>query len=122
MLNTVLLSLGFNAILAGSRLFKPFNNRFGGLVRVNIVSIGGVHYLLDVGFGGYGSPQPVPLLEGTETIEPSGLPHIEPRAEMRVVKQAVVQQVDHTRRLWVYQFRSRPEKRVAANMLFQLGL
>ncbi|KAL5936855.1 hypothetical protein ACKVV1_011412 [Pyricularia oryzae] len=111
LLNTVLLSLGFDVILAGSRVFEPFNNRFGGLMHcVNIVNIGGVHYLLDVGFGGYGPPQPVPLLEGTEAIEPSGLPHIWPRAEMLVVKQAIAQQADQTRRLCVYQFRSGPDK------------
>ncbi|TLS20550.1 uncharacterized protein PpBr36_11230 [Pyricularia pennisetigena] len=111
LLNTVLLSLGFDVILAGSRVFEPCNGRFGGLVHcVNIVNVGGVHYLLDVGFGGYGPPQPVPLLEGAEGIEPNGLQHIGPRAEMRVVKQAIAQQVDHTRRLWVYQFRSGPDE------------
>ncbi|KAI7908663.1 hypothetical protein M0657_012190 [Pyricularia oryzae] len=68
LLNTVLLSLGFDAILAGSR----------------------------------GT--------GTEAIEPSGLPHVGPRAEIRVVKQAIAQQVDQTRRLWVYQLRSGPDK------------
>ncbi|KAI6477400.1 hypothetical protein MCOR13_011780, partial [Pyricularia oryzae] len=109
LLNTVLLSLGFDVILAGSRVFEPCNGRFGGLVHcVNIVKIGGVHYLLDVGFGGYGPPKPVPLLEGTGGIEPNGLQHIGPQAEMRVVKQAIAQQVDQTRRLWVYQFRRGP--------------
>ncbi|TLS30085.1 hypothetical protein PpBr36_02656 [Pyricularia pennisetigena] len=109
--NTVLLSLGFDVILAGSRVFEPCNGKFGGLVHcVNIVKIGGVHYLLDVGFGGYGPPRPVPLLEGTEGIKPDGLQHIGPRAEMRIVKQAIAQQVDQTRRLWVYQFRSGPDK------------
>lgn len=90
LLNTVLLSLGFDVILTGSRVFKPSNNRFGGLVHcVNIINIGGIYYLLDVGFGGYGPPQPVPLFEGTETIKPSGLQYIGPRTEMRIMKQAI---------------------------------
>lgn len=113
-LNTVLLSLGFDAVLAGSRVFEPLNNRYGGLVHcVNIVDIGGVQHLLDVGFGGYGPPYPLPLLEGPELIEAIGsesLQHIGPRAEMRVMRQAIPQQVNQTRRLWVYQFRAGPDQ------------
>ncbi|KAH7311330.1 arylamine N-acetyltransferase 2 [Stachybotrys elegans] len=108
-LNTVLISLGFDAVLAGSRVFEPLNNRYGGLIHcVNLVDIDGVQYMLDVGFGGYGPPRPIPLLEEPELMSAIGtktLQHVGPRAEMRLVRQAIPQQLDQNRRLWVYQFR-----------------
>ncbi|PVI07374.1 arylamine N-acetyltransferase 2 [Periconia macrospinosa] len=113
-LNTVLLSLGFEAILAASRVFEPSNNRYGGLTHcVNIVNISGVQYLLDVGFGGLGPPHPIPLPEEAENVEaiaPPSYHHLGPRAQMRVKREVIPQQISQSRRLWVYEFRADPHQ------------
>lgn len=107
-LNTILLSLGFEAFLVISRVFEPLHNRYGGLMHcVNIVQVGDVQYLLDVGFGAAGPTRPVPLVGGSETMKIHAGPvaeHSPPRAQMRVTTEVIPQQVSQNR-LEVYQFR-----------------
>ena len=51
--HTVLLSLGFDVYMCGSRIYKPAKKGYGGWTHVvNLVTIAGVKYLLDGGFGG----------------------------------------------------------------------
>ncbi len=65
---------------------------------VNIVTIGGQRYIVDVGFGAKGPINPVPLTEGLVH------PHIAP-ASVRIIRTVLPQHTDRTRRLWVYQHR-----------------
>ena len=51
--HTVLLSLGFDVYMCGSRIYKPAKKGYGGWTHVvNLVTIAGIKYLLDGGFGG----------------------------------------------------------------------
>jgi arylamine N-acetyltransferase len=101
--HTVLLSLGFNVYLAGSRIYNG-NDVFGGWTHVvNLATIAGTKYLLDGGFGPQESPRPLALKPGI--VETQLAP-----AQMRVVYEPIPQNLDQSQRIWIYQHRASPEK------------
>ncbi|KAK5134172.1 hypothetical protein LTR08_006832 [Meristemomyces frigidus] len=96
--HTVLLSLGYDVYMAGSRIHYG-DGVYGGWSHVvNLVTIAGVKYFLDGGFGPQGPTRPVPLRAGEvgEQIAP---------AQMRLVWEAIPPMLDQGQRIWVYQYR-----------------
>ena len=65
---------------------------------VNLVTVSGKKYMVDVGFGGNGATAPLPLEEGT-IHERLG------QSEMRLVKTKIPEQTDASQKLWIYQIR-----------------
>jgi len=71
---------------------------------VNIVTFSdGSKYMVDVGFGGDGATAPLPLLEGHVT-------HNIGSQEIQLVHGTIDQQVDKSRKLWIYQYRNGADK------------
>lgn len=78
---TVLRSLGFSVMSAGARVAtnygapeegreNPDDVSYGGFThQVNIVTIEGVKYFVDCGFGGAGPTRPVPLVDGYIAVQ-----------------------------------------------------
>ena len=95
----VLFSLGFDVYMAGSRIYHPDTVRYGGWSHcVNIVTIAGVKYLLDGGFGGNGPSRPVPLQHGEV------LTQILPN-QMRVMHEPITQNLDRSQEVWIFEHR-----------------
>lgn len=97
--HTVLLSLGFDVYMCGCRIYSPAKQAYGGWTHVvNIVTIAGVKYLLDGGFGGSGPSKPVPLhhQEITHQIAP---------AQMRLCFESLRQNLNSSYKVWVVQIR-----------------
>ncbi|CAJ2509633.1 Uu.00g146590.m01.CDS01 [Anthostomella pinea] len=94
--HTVLLSLGFAVYVAGAQVYEPSEGIYGFSHCVNIVTIGGVRYIVDVGFGANGPVGPVPLEAGLEHA------HVEP-ARVRLLHEPIPQQTDQGCRVWIYQ-------------------
>lgn len=69
---------------------------------VNIVTISGKKYLVDVGFGGNGATTPLPLEEEAvhERIAPG---------EMRLIRSKLPEHTDVNQRMWIYQHRQTPD-------------
>ena len=67
---------------------------------VNVVTLAGRKYMLDVGFGGNGPIQPM-LLDDANAAH---LRHIAP-AESRLVRESISQSTDRGQELWQYQHR-----------------
>ena len=100
--HTILLSVGFKAHMAGSRIHHG-DGIYGGWSHViNIVTIAGAKYFLDGGFGPQGPTKPVPLEDGEAGVQ------IAP-AEMRVVWENIAQNLDPDQRVWIYQYRINSE-------------
>lgn len=98
-IHLILHSLRFDAYMAGSRIFRSPEAGYGGWTHVvNIVTIAGVRYLLDGGFGSPGPTHPIPLIPGAVR------PQISP-AESRVVYEALPDGVSSASKLWIYQYR-----------------
>ncbi|KAL8769065.1 MAG: hypothetical protein Q9209_004851 [Squamulea sp. 1 TL-2023] len=71
---------------------------------VNIITIAGTKYMVDVGFGGNGATAPLTLEEsetGCERIVPS---------EMRLIRSNIQQNTDPDQRLWLYQARESSDR------------
>lgn len=66
---------------------------------VNIVTIDGKRYMVDVGFGGNGPTHPLPLVDGKVSVG------IAPE-ELRLLWTSIAQHSDPSQRLWVYQHRN----------------
>lgn len=96
--HTVLLSLGFNVFMAGSRIYRAHGEYGGWTHVVNLVNIAGTRYLLDGGFGPEGPSRPFPLNDG----EVSG--QIAP-AQMRLLHESIPQNLDQSQKVWVTQHR-----------------
>ena len=68
---------------------------------VNLVTIGGKLYMVDLGFGSNGPTQPLPLEDGyvMASIEPSS---------MRLIRDFIPDQTDRgeDQKLWIYQYRT----------------
>ena len=95
----ILLSLRFDVYMAGSRIYRPQSDRYGGWTHVvNLVTIGGIRYLTDGGFGGQGPSAPLAL-------DPGGVCSQIAPAQMRVVKEPIPNNVDRSQRPWIYQHR-----------------
>lgn len=96
---TVLYSLGFDVYMGGSRIYSPKAKKYGGWTHViNLVTISGVKYMLDGGYGGRGPCRPVAVEVG-KVVD-----HVEP-AQMRLVYEAIPQHLDRSQRVWVCQHR-----------------
>lgn len=95
---TILLSLGFDVYMCGSRIYKAETQTYGGWTHVvNIVTIAGTKFLCDGGFGGSGPSCPIPLHHGQVQTQ------IAP-AEMRLVFAPIRQNLtDH--KVWIFQHR-----------------
>lgn len=98
----ILYSLGFNVYMCGSRIFSPGSNTFGGWTHVvNLVTVGEQKYLLNGGFGGNGPPCPVPLAH--DEIQSQIAP-----AEMRLLHAPIPENLNQSRKLWIFQSRYDP--------------
>lgn len=96
--HTVLRALGFDLYLAGARVRHPDTGRYGGFSHcVNLVRIGDTKYMVDVAFGANEPVAPLPLVVGREHG------HVGP-ARVRLVHEAIPQNLDQECRLWIYQF------------------
>ena len=97
--HTVLLSLGFDVYMAGSRVYHPPRDRYGGWTHlVNLITIAGRRYVVDGGFGGNGPSCPVALDHGVASTQ------IEP-AQTRVMFEPIPDNVDQSQKVWVFQHR-----------------
>ncbi|KAI1843434.1 hypothetical protein JX265_013316 [Neoarthrinium moseri] len=97
--HTLLLSLGFDVSMAGARVYDPGRQRYGGFSHcVNIVTVAGVQYMVDVAFGANGPTRPVPMEPGHEGV------HIEP-ASVRLVNEPIPQNLNQRSKVWIYQHR-----------------
>lgn len=93
-------SLGYNTYLGGSRIHSPATGTFGGWTHVvNLVSIAGTKYLIDIGFGARGPITPIPLCRD-EAVHA----HIAP-AQCRVVQQPLPGSLSG-QDIWMYQWRT----------------
>lgn len=101
--HTILLSLGFDAYMAGARIHSPATGSYGGWTHVvNIVTVGEQRYLLDGGFGANGPSKPLLLKHDQPEVQ------VNP-ADMRVVYEALPQHRDRSQRVWIYQHRINKE-------------
>lgn len=99
----ILHSLGFDAYMAGSRIWHAHTKNYGGWTHVvNIVTIAGERYMLDGGFGPQGPVTPIKLDDGV--IRPQIAP-----AEMRVVRESIPNNLS-SQRIWIYQYRYAQDK------------
>ncbi|KAL8798808.1 MAG: hypothetical protein Q9182_006380 [Xanthomendoza sp. 2 TL-2023] len=105
---TILRSLGYEVTSVGARVCDSVNGGdgkgFGGWSHmVNIVTLEGTKYMLDVGFGGNGPTSPLPLQDGLvhDCIPPS---------EMRLTDSNIESiHTDREQRLWSFQVRQSKE-------------
>ncbi|KAI9814657.1 MAG: N-terminal acetyltransferase [Pycnora praestabilis] len=102
--NTVLRTLGFQVFSGGARVSNATNGRDdGGYMgwghMVNIVTINGKKYHVDVGFGGNGPIHPLPLIDGeiSQGIRPQ---------ELRLQWTNIPPNIDQSQKLWVFQHRN----------------
>ena len=99
----VLFSLGYDVYMSGSRIYHDDTKKYGGWTHVlNLISIGVKRYMVDGGFGPQGPVAPVLLEPGLE------VPQISP-AQMRVVLEPIPNNLDQTQKIWIYQYRYKPE-------------
>ncbi|KAK3303734.1 uncharacterized protein B0T15DRAFT_541080 [Chaetomium strumarium] len=91
---TVLRSLGFRLYSAGARVKGPSGYK-GWDHMVNIVTINGERYLVDVGFGSNGPTHPIPLHDG---VEFDGVPPARGRLQYRKLDE----HTDPNQRVWLY--------------------
>ncbi|KAI9717185.1 MAG: hypothetical protein M1812_004933 [Candelaria pacifica] len=104
---TVLRSLGYDVYSAGARVSNATNGLPGGGYEgwshmVNIVTVEGERYMVDVGFGSNGPIHPLPLLhdEITYGIGPQ---------EVRLLHTSIEQHTDATQKVWVFEHRNDPQ-------------
>ncbi|KAL8939911.1 MAG: hypothetical protein Q9216_003100 [Gyalolechia sp. 2 TL-2023] len=103
---TVLRSLGFEVTSVGARVCGGVDGgnaeSYGSWGHmVNIVTVVGKKYMVDVGFGTNGATAPV-LLQDNNIQTRLG------QGEMRVAYSKIAQHTDPDQRLWVYQIRHTP--------------
>ncbi|KAI1455132.1 arylamine N-acetyltransferase 3 [Annulohypoxylon moriforme] len=103
--HTVLLSLGYQVYMAGARVYSKETSRYGGFSHcVNIVTIDGLKFMVDVGFGANGPTFPILLKHD----QPQ--PHMSTTTIMvRLVHEPIQQAVDQSQKVWVYQQRMSPD-------------
>jgi arylamine N-acetyltransferase len=94
---TLLHTLGFNIYSGGARVWAV-DSWTGWSHMVNLVTIGGTKYHVDVGFGSEGPVVPMPL--EADTVQP----HIKP-AVARLQWRNIADNTDPSQRLWVYEHR-----------------
>ncbi|RMX93649.1 hypothetical protein D0868_12736 [Hortaea werneckii] len=96
----ILVSLGFDVYIAGARIYSGTEEGgYGGWTHmVNLVTIAGVKYLLDGGFGPQEATQPLPLKVGNVQSQI-------PPSQSRLVYEPIPQMRDQSQRVWIYQHR-----------------
>ena len=100
--HTVLRSLGFFCYQVAGRVWVPPEERWTGWSHVvNIVVVGNVRYLCDVGFGPREPTQPIPL--ANEAICKQVWP-----AQSRLVYETLPQTMSD-QKLWIYQYMEKPD-------------
>ncbi|KAH7276176.1 hypothetical protein FSOLCH5_005139 [Fusarium solani] len=101
--NTILLNLGFDAYMAGSRVYNPNFGRFGGFDHcVNIVTVHGNKFVADVGFGSNGPILPLGM-DGTE----DEVDHLG-QAKMRLRHAPIPQALNQEAKFWIYEQKLEP--------------
>lgn len=97
LLHVMLFSLGYDVFMAGARVYLPGRQRFGGFSHcVNIITIAGVSYMVDVGFGANGPISPLPLQSGYEHAHLAA-------SRMRCVYDSIPQNLNKNSKVWIYQ-------------------
>ncbi|KAH6890635.1 arylamine N-acetyltransferase 3 [Thelonectria olida] len=97
--HTVLLSLGYDVYMAGARVYDPASSKYGGLSHcLNIVTIRGVRYAVDVGFGSRCPLRPLNLSDGAE--------HHMDMGSMRLRHDGIPQTLSRDQKVWIYEYRS----------------
>lgn len=95
----ILFNLGFDAYMAGSRIYHADTKLYGGWTHVvNIVTVGGKKYLLDGGMGPNG-PHRIMQVQTGVTV-----PQVSP-AQMRLDYEPIAQTLDRSQKLWVFKHR-----------------
>lgn len=101
--HTLLLSLGFNVFMGGARVYRAGFQSYGGFSHcVNIVTIKGTRYMVDVGFGANG---PSDYLSLEVEVEHT---HVQP-ARMRLVREPILQNANQDCKVWIYQHKINDE-------------
>ena len=90
----MLRSLGYTVLNVGGRVAGP-NGYTGWSHMVNLVTVDGTRYVVDVGFGSHQAMKPVPLRDGYEFTQ------ISPRRG-RLEYRSVGAHSDQAQRVWVY--------------------
>ncbi|KAH6886222.1 hypothetical protein B0T10DRAFT_563428 [Thelonectria olida] len=97
--NTLLVTLGFDVYMAGSRVYQANHAKYGGFDHcVNIVTIGEEQYLVDVGFGANGPIQPLRM----DPYSKEGRRHIGDR-QVRLRFDTIPQGVNRRGKYWIYE-------------------
>ncbi|KAF5677362.1 arylamine n-acetyltransferase 3 [Fusarium heterosporum] len=97
--NTVLLSLGYQVYLVAARVFNPDTERFGGITHcLNVVTIDGRSYAVDVGFGGRTPTIPMELIHD-KVFERSDT------GKMRLRYDTISQYLSK-QKIWIYEYQS----------------
>ncbi|KAL3425180.1 Arylamine N-acetyltransferase [Phlyctema vagabunda] len=106
--NHILKALGFDAYTVGVRIRArydgiPRGDYIGWVHIVNIVTLpNGERYMVDVGFGGDGATQPLPLIPNQATTNLG-------TQEVRLIRDFIPTQTrrqDEKDKLWIYQYRN----------------
>ncbi|KAJ5242305.1 arylamine N-acetyltransferase 1 [Penicillium citrinum] len=104
----VLRFLGFQVYLTGARLYRESTSSLPGWSgwehSVNIITIDGIKYLSDVGYGGDGPGMPMPLIKQSTIIHNIGT------QEIRLLHGSMPGLVEGHEDLWTFQFRNSVEK------------
>lgn len=74
---------------------------------INIVNIAGSKYAVDIGFGGGGPTQPMPLTHGQPVL------NVEPAQMVRYLHTALPENSSPDQRFWVYEKRNSEEEEYA---------
>lgn len=102
LLHVLLYSLGFSCYMAAGRVWIGPEQKWTGWSHlVNIVTVGGLKYLCDVGFGSNEPLSPLQLIDGANSQ------HVPP-AESKLVYQRLEQNLSDSK-LWVHMFRPNRE-------------
>ncbi|KAM0355185.1 hypothetical protein ACHAPU_001050 [Fusarium lateritium] len=98
--HTVLLSLGYEIYMVAARVFSPDTERFGGITHcLNVVTVDGRSYAVDVGFGARTPTVPMELLHD-KFFERSDT------GQMRLRYDTIPQYLSK-QKIWIYEYRSR---------------
>ncbi|KAM0426305.1 hypothetical protein ACHAPT_008345 [Fusarium lateritium] len=101
--NTILLNIGFDAYLAGSRVYNPKSERFGGFDHcVNIVTVHGHKFIVDVGFGSNGPISPLGMDGAEHEVDHLG------SAKMRLRHAPIPQALNQEAKFWIYEQKLEP--------------
>jgi arylamine N-acetyltransferase len=97
LLHVILFSLGFDVYMTGARIYNPGKQQYGGFSHcVNIITIVGAQYMVDVGYGANGPSRPVLLEPGHEQTHVAA-------AKMRCMYDSIPQNLNRSGKLWILQ-------------------